>query len=127
MNDGSERWTERDAAVIRRMIGEGRTPVQRVANVLASKHKLALFWELSRGPKRFKELERALAPVTAKVLTRNLRDLEEMAFVVRESFDVSPPKVEYRLSPMGDGLRAHIHALCEWSMAHAEELMPAAG
>lgn len=125
MTESARCWTEREVAAIRRMIGEGRTPVQRVAGVLANKHKLALFWELSSGPKRFKELERALAPVTAKVLTRNLRDLEELAFVVRESFDVSPPKVEYRLSPLGDGLRAHIQALCEWSLAHAGELSAA--
>ncbi len=111
-------------ATLRWLIGQGRTPFQRIATVLANKHKLALIWELARGPKRFKELERALAPVTAKVLTRNLRDLEAMALVVRRDFDVSPPKVEYRLSAVGSELVPHIRALCRWTLEHAETLMP---
>ena len=109
-------------ATLRWLTREGRTPFQLITTALANKTKIGVLWELSRGTKRFKELERALSPVTAKVLTRNLRDLEAMSLIVRKSFEVSPPKVEYRLSSLGLALRPHIVALCHWTYDNADAL-----
>ncbi len=114
---------DRDAT-LRWLVGQGTTPFQRVATVLANRHKLAIIWELARGTKRFKELERALSPITAKTLTRNLRDLETMSLIVRESFEAKSPKVEYRLSPIGQALRPHIVALCHWAYEFKDVLAP---
>ena len=115
---------DRDAT-LRWLIGQGRTPFQRVSTVFANKHKLSLIWELARGAKRFKELERALSPVTAKVLTRNLRDLEAMSLVLRHSFEEKPLKVQYELSPLGVALRPHILALCHWAYENKDALASA--
>ena len=111
---------------LRWVIGQGHSPLQSVAAVLASRYKLALIWELARGPKRFKELERALAPVTAKTLTRNLRDLERLTLVIRRKLDGRALGVEYRLSPVGVALRPHILSLCHWAWDHREAFAPGA-
>ena len=92
----------------------GETPFRSLATVLANKHKLSIVWELDCGGKRFIELERALAPVTPKVLTRNLRDLEAMLLVTRRAFEGSR-RVEYALSPLGVALRPSLVSLCHWA------------
>lgn len=114
---------ERDAT-LQWLLTEGRTPFRQVTELLGSKHKLSIMWELARSPRRFKELERLLAPVTPKVLTRNLRDLEASSLITRLSLDVSPPHVTYQLSPIGEALRPHIKALCRWAYENAEALTP---
>lgn len=120
-----ELQAERDAT-LHWLLTEGRTPFRQVTTLLGSKHKLSIMWELARSPRRFKELERLLEPVTPKVLTRNLRDLEASSLITRESLDVSPPHVTYRLSPVGEQLRPHIRALCRWAYENAEALSPKA-
>jgi DNA-binding HxlR family transcriptional regulator len=113
---------EQRHAGIRWLFGQGRSPLQLVANVIANKHRLALIWELADGPKRFNELQRALLPVTPKVLTRSLRELDAMSLIERHCFDERAPRVEYRLAPLGESLRPHIHALCAWASEHVGEL-----
>jgi DNA-binding HxlR family transcriptional regulator len=112
---------ERDATLLW-LLGAGRTPFRVVTDLLGSKHKMSIVWELARSPRRFKELERLLAPVTPKVLTRNLRDLESASLVARESTDGPILRVSYRLTPLGFELRPHVQALCRWAYEHAGEL-----
>lgn len=77
--------------------------------------KTPILLVLFDGPKRFADLERELAPISAKVLTQRLKELERAGFVVRLELVSAPPKVvEYRLAPLGDALRPALDALVTW-------------
>lgn len=60
-----------------------------------------VIWYLRAGPRRFSELRVDIPPVSAKVLTQRLRELEERGVVIRNVLPTSPPSVEYQLSPLG--------------------------
>jgi DNA-binding HxlR family transcriptional regulator len=82
---------------------------------LAGLWKTPVLLVLFEGPKRFADLERELAPISAKVLTQRLKELERAGFVVRLELVSEPPKVvEYRLAPLGEALRPAFDALVAW-------------
>lgn len=72
------------------------------------------------SPQRFTELRNTLPGISQKVLTDNLRSLEEDGLVNREVFAEVPPKVVYSLSELGDTLRPIIDAMKEWGLAYKE-------
>lgn len=93
--------------------------LKRLAGVWKTPVLLLLF----DGRRRFAELERELAPISAKVLTERLRELEHAGLVVRAELESEPPKVvEYSLAPLGDALRPTLDALIAW-----EQMMRVAG
>ncbi|MEQ0564878.1 GNAT family N-acetyltransferase [Amycolatopsis sp. NEAU-NG30] len=75
------------------------------------------------GPLRFGELRQALGPVTAKVLTETLRDMQRDGLVTRLDRDANPPHVEYELTALGRSLVRVIDAMREWSRGHLAELL----
>jgi DNA-binding HxlR family transcriptional regulator len=98
-------------------------------DLVGGKWKMAVLWQLRERPVRFGELKRRLAGVTQKMLTQQLRELEELGLVTRTVHMVVPPKVEYSLAPEGEKLVPVLSALCQWSgeyaAAHAIGKMPA--
>ena len=85
---------------------------------LAGLWKTPVLLVLFDGPKRFADLERELVPISAKVLTQRLKELESAGFVVRLELVSEPPKVvEYRLAPLGEALRPAFDALVAWERA----------
>src|SRR6516225_4226608 len=79
-------------------------PIQRTMAMIADKWKVIVIANLGDGTKRFRELQRAMAGVTPKVLTRQLRDLEHDGLVSRVAYAEIPPRVEYSLTPLGRSL-----------------------
>jgi len=86
--------------------------------------RLARMWTtplllvLLDGPRRFAELERALAPISAKVLTQRLKELEREGHIARVEWVSEPPKtVEYRLTPLGAAIGPVLNALAGWERA----------
>ena len=76
-------------------------------------------------PHRFAEMERVLAPISAKVLAHRLKDLERQGLVTRREIVSDPPKtVEYRLTSIGEALRPAFDALAAWSLQHGRTEMP---
>src|SRR5258708_27477279 len=67
------------------------------------------------GPVRFRQLQRVVAPVTQKELTKRLRDLERSGLVHRRVYAEVPPRVEYRLTELGLTLMPALTALHEWA------------
>jgi DNA-binding HxlR family transcriptional regulator len=61
-------------------------------------------------------LRREIGNISPKVLTQTLRELEFYGLIEREIFPIVPPKVEYRLTPMGDSLVIALDALRDWAM-----------
>lgn len=84
--------------------------------------RLARMWTtpilliLLDGPRRFAELQRALAPISAKVLTQRLRELERDDLILRVELVSAPPKsVVYSLTRRGEGARVMLDALVAWN------------
>ena len=93
-----------------------------VLSLLADKWTIPVLHALGRGTKRTGELRRELHGVSQKMLTQTLRALEAHAMIAREVFPVVPPRVEYRLTPLGESLNEPLAELCDWVERHGAEL-----
>ncbi len=84
-------------------------------DVVAGKWKSLILWDLQEhGTRRFGELRRGLPGVSEKMLTQQLRELEEDGLVHREIYRQVPPKVEYSLTEEGSSLNAALESLGDW-------------
>jgi DNA-binding HxlR family transcriptional regulator len=95
-------------------------PVQATINVLSGKWKVQILWHLSFGPLRFAELRDKLFDITEKVLTDQLRQLEQDAVIARHASATIPPMVTYSLNAEGEKLVPMMESLCDWGCAHFE-------
>lgn len=93
-------------------------PVEVAVAVLGGSWKLTIVKHLLTGPHRFGELGRAVGPVTPRVLTRQLRDLESDGLVSRTVFAEVPPRVEYALTDLGETLRPAVGWLDAWGASY---------
>lgn len=102
-------------------------PSRTVVEVLASKWALYVLAALRRQdrPMRFSELRRTLDGVTTKMLTQTLRTLERDGLVARAVYPTVPPRVEYRLTPLGTQAGQLTSAIADWSVRHAREILTA--
>jgi DNA-binding HxlR family transcriptional regulator len=82
--------------------------------VIGGKWKPIILWVLWRETLRFSELKRRIPAVTQKMLTQQLRELEDDLIVHREVYPVVPPKVEYSLTDRGRTLGPILHAMAAW-------------
>src|SRR5688500_5038330 len=86
-----------------------------VVQLLADKWTIPVIHALARSSKRTGELRRAVTGVSQKTLTQTLRALERHGLVSRKVCPVVPPRVEYRLTPLGESLNEPLARLCEWT------------
>jgi len=93
---------------------EPHCPVEATLSLIGGKYKALILWKLMGGPLRFSELHREMPAATPKMLTRQLRELEENGLVRREIYPVIPPKVEYSLTPFGRTIRPVLKAMYAW-------------
>lgn len=91
-------------------------PVEITLQILGGRWKVLILRELFRGTRRFSELHRALPGVTQKMLTQQLRELEHAEVVERKVYPQVPPKVEYRLTSLGETLKPVLDAMHEWGV-----------
>ncbi|MCQ2015280.1 winged helix-turn-helix transcriptional regulator [Clostridium sp. LQ25] len=90
-------------------------------DLIGGKWKLIILWHLLDGSKRFNQLDKLIPAITQKMLTTQLRELEEKGLVNRKVYPQVPPKVEYSLSERGRSLEKILNALCSWSKDYANE------
>ncbi len=76
-------------------------------------------------PSRFTELRRAIGGISQKMLTQTLRQMERDGLVERTVYAQIPPRVEYRLTPLGRTLQQPLSALAQWSREHMDEVRAA--
>ena len=93
-------------------------PSQNILALIGSKWSMLILCALRAGPRRTGELKRRLEGVSAKMLTQTLRELERHGIVMREDFGEVPPRVEYRLSPLGQSLSKLVIEIEHWVTAH---------
>lgn len=89
-------------------------PVEVTLLLLSNKWTILILRDLLTGTKRFGELKKSLSGVSQKVLTANLRSLEEKGIIVREVYPEVPPRVEYTLTDLGKTLEPIIDSMHAW-------------
>lgn len=89
-------------------------PTELAMGVLGQKWKLVIMERLSERTWRFGELQRSLSGITARMLTRQLRELETDGLVLRTVYPEVPPKVEYSMTPLGRSLDSVLVELRTW-------------
>ena len=94
-------------------------PVETAIEVIGGRWKVLILQELFGGTRRFSELHRALAGVSHRTLTQQLRELEGHGILHRKIHRQVPPKVEYSLTPLGDSLRPVVGVLHDWAVEYS--------
>lgn len=98
-------------------------PVETTLSVIRSKWQVLILRDLlMNGTMRFKELQRSIGRVSQKVLTDNLRAMEDYGIVRREVFAEVPPRVEYSLTETGRTLQPVLDAMWSWGEGYKERL-----
>ena len=98
-------------------------PVRDTLDIVGGKWKLPIIHALASSPMRFKVLQREVAGITARVLSKELKNLEENELVRREVFATSPVTVEYSLTDYGQTLKPVVLALYNWGTKHRERIL----
>jgi len=93
-----------------------------IGEVLYGKWKIRLLWFIDEGFKRPSELQRKIPDASRRVLTMQLKELEEHEFISKKIYPVVPPKVEYSLTEFGKTIIPVISALGHWGDAHEAHL-----
>ncbi|MBW4562125.1 MAG: helix-turn-helix transcriptional regulator [Mojavia pulchra JT2-VF2] len=96
--------------------------VETTLDVIGGRWKVLIIRELMAGVKRFGELQRALPGITQKMLTQQLREMEEDGIIHREVYPQIPPKVEYSLTPLGESLQPILNAMHEWAVQNFSQI-----
>lgn len=89
-------------------------PVETTLTLMSDKWKVLILRDLLAGTKRFGELKKSLGSVSQKVLTAQLRAMEESGLVHRKVYAQVPPRVDYSLTDLGRSLKPIIDALWAW-------------
>ena len=100
---------------------EGCTAVTTTLAIIGGKWKILILYHLCTGTQRFNELRRLLPDITQRMLTLQLRELEDDGIVHREVYPQVPPKVEYSLTAFGKTLIPVIEVMDAWGKQYASE------
>ncbi len=104
--------------------GKRGCPSRDLLDRIGDKWTVLILGQLSDGEAhRFATIRDAVQGISEKMLTQSLRNLEADGLVVRTVYAEVPPRVEYRLTPLGHTLREPLRALTTWSIAHAAEVL----
>ena len=93
-------------------------PVVATLDMIGGKYKALILWHLVDATRRFGELRRLIPQATQKMLTQQLRELEESNLVIRTVYPVVPPKVEYQLTDFGKSMKPILDAIRDWGTAY---------
>ncbi len=89
-------------------------PVETTLTLIGDKWKVLILRDLLPGTKRFGELKKSIGSVSQKVLTAQLRDMEQNGLINRKVYAEVPPRVEYSLTELGLSLKPVLDALWNW-------------
>ncbi|MFR9773233.1 winged helix-turn-helix transcriptional regulator [Nocardia sp. SC052] len=105
--------------------GDDDCGIRDVLDRLGDRWTVLVIVELSRGVRRFRELERAIPGISQRMLTLTTKRLCRDGMVERIAYPTIPPQVEYRLTETGQSLAAAISALADWSREHKDHIADA--
>lgn len=90
--------------------------------LIGGKWKTLILWNLIGGKQRFGELRKLLPKCSQRMLTRQLRELEQDGIVKRKIYRQIPPKVEYSLTSAGETLTPILQLACNWGTKRADAI-----
>lgn len=93
-------------------------PVETTLTMISDKWKVLILRDLLPGTKRFGELKKSIGNVSQKVLTAQLRQMEESGLLIRTVFPEVPPRVEYTLTELGTSLKPILDAMYNWGQEY---------
>ena len=96
-------------------------PVSATLDLIGGKYKALVLWHLTDATLRFGELRRRIPQATPKMLTQQLRELENAGLVVRKVYPVVPPKVEYSVSVFGKSIQPILEAMYAWGTEYLRD------
>ena len=96
-------------------------PVETTLMLISDKWKVLILRDLMNGTMRFGELKRSIGHVTQKVLTAQLRQMEESGLLIRKVYAEVPPRVEYTLTELGYSLKPILDAMWVWGEGYKKQ------
>lgn len=96
--------------------------IRDVLDRVGDKWSVLVIVELASGPRRFRQLQRAIEGISQRMLTLTVRRLERDGLVIRTVYPTVPAQVDYRLTETGASLTHLVKALAEWSLDHRESI-----
>ena len=102
-------------------------PVAATLEVIGGKWTPLILFHLKDQPRRFNELRRLMPTITQRMLTLQLRELEEAGIVQRTVYAEVPPRVEYQLTPQGRSFLKPMKALVAWADTNHVQIVEARG
>lgn len=93
-------------------------PVRDALDVISGKWKLPIIISISVGNDRFTDIQESIPGITPKVLTKELKDLEQHKLIQRSVVEDYPAKIIYKVKPYADTLTPIIYALKDWGLNH---------
>lgn len=100
-------------------------PTRLMLNRIADKWMVLVLGLLESETKRFSTLQREIGGISQKMLTQTLRGLERDGLIARTVYPEVPPRVEYKITPLGNTLVGLLAALRDWSETHMDEVLQA--
>lgn len=97
-------------------------PVETTLTLISDKWKVLIIRDLLPGTKRFGELKKSIGHVSQKVLTAQLRQMEQSGLVNRKVYAEVPPKVEYSLTDVGYSLKPILDAMWTWGEEYQKKM-----
>jgi DNA-binding HxlR family transcriptional regulator len=97
-------------------------PVEITLKVISGRWKVMIIRQLLEDKKRFNHLQRELAGITHRTLTRQLREMESSGLILRHDHNETPPRVEYRLSPLGLTLKPILMEMETWAQKYGHRV-----
>lgn len=98
-----------------------KCPVETTLTLISDRWKVLIIRDLLEGTKRFGELKRSVGNISQKVLTANLRSMEESGLLTRKVYAEVPPRVEYTLTETGYSLKPVLDAMTVWGTAYKKK------
>ncbi|ALF18242.1 winged helix-turn-helix transcriptional regulator [Fusobacterium animalis] len=97
-------------------------PVELTLLLISNKWKVLIIRDLLDGTKRFSELKKSITNISQKVLTSNLREMEENDLLTRKVYPEVPPRVEYTLTDIGYSLKTLLDDMDKWGTWYRSEV-----
>lgn len=96
-------------------------PVETTLMLISDRWKVLIIRDLLGGTKRFGQIKKSVGNISQKVLTANLRSMEESGLLIRKVYPEVPPRVEYTLTETGYSLRPILDAMVAWGTEYQQK------
>ena len=110
---------------MKRLNSKSGCAVEVTLSVMGGTWKPIILFHLLHGKKRFSELDRQIGGITQRMLTLQLRELEDAGILARTVYAEVPPRVDYALTELGHSLQPVLIAMRNWGIAYSQNFAPA--